>query len=61
MYHGKLYKSDELVIRQIIHNNIRCEIPDHNMQIVIYFKICSLNSLVIRNAQTPQLPDCIKN
>ena len=50
------YKTDERVIKQIIHNNVICMNENERIKLIIYYDKNTTNSLVSRNNQNAKLP-----
>ena len=51
------YKTDERIIKQIVHNNVNCVHPGHKFKLTIYYESAATSSLIMTNYQFPPVDD----
>ena len=54
------YKSDEKILKTLIHKNILTTDPNKKIKLVIYYNKFKTSNLVIRNNSLPRLEFCKK-
>ena len=49
------YKSDEKILKTLIHRNILPTDPNKKIKLIIYYKISKTSNLVIKNNSSPSI------
>ena len=50
------YKTDERVMKNIVHSNVKCKNPNDSLKLIIYYKSATVKSLASRNNNSPPIP-----